>query len=79
MIAFTENSSIPMWRGIFLAVLMFIASELSSLLLNNYYYLMFRLGTRIQSVLVSAVYKKVNNCKRIERIAQVLYGRVVDC
>lgn len=48
-----------MWRGVGLAILMFIASELSSLMLNHYYYLMFRLGTRVQSVLTSTVYKKV--------------------
>lgn len=58
LIAFTENPSIPMWQGVGLAALMFIASELSSLMLNHYYYLMFRLGVRIQSVLSAAVYKK---------------------
>jgi len=59
LIAFTEDPSIPMWQGVGLAALMFIASELSSLMLNHYYYLMFRLGVRIQSVLSAAVYKKV--------------------
>lgn len=58
LIAFTEDPSIPMWQGVGLAALMFIASELSSLMLNHYYYLMFRLGVRIQSVLSAAVYKK---------------------
>lgn len=59
LIKFTERPETPMWYGVLLALMMFIASELSSLLLNNYYYLMYRVGTRVQSVLTAAVYSKV--------------------
>lgn len=59
LIKFTENPNTPTWHGVCLAILMFLASESSSLLLNHYYYLMYRVGTRIQSVLTAAVYRKV--------------------
>lgn len=48
MIKFIESADNPMWHGIMLAVGMFVASVFSSLLLNHYYFLMYRVGTRIQ-------------------------------
>lgn len=59
LIAFTQDASIPIWHGALLAAAMFTASEISSLLLNQYYYLMYRVGTRIQTCLTAAVYQKV--------------------
>lgn len=59
LITFTQDVRFPIWYGVFLAVIMFVASELSSLLLNQYYYLMYRVGTRIQTCLTAAVYQKV--------------------
>ena len=59
MINFIEDASNPMWQGVSLAVAMFMTSEFSSLFLNHYYYLTYRIGTRIQSVLTSSVYRKV--------------------
>uniref|UniRef100_A0A183C536 Multidrug resistance-associated protein lethal(2)03659 n=1 Tax=Globodera pallida TaxID=36090 RepID=A0A183C536_GLOPA len=61
---------------------MFVASELSSLILNNYYYLMFRLGTRIQSVLVCAVYKKAlrlsNSARRQKTVGEIVNLMAID-
>ncbi|KAI6224767.1 Mrp-4 [Aphelenchoides besseyi] len=77
LIKFTEDPTLPMWRGVGLAALMFIASELSSLLLNNYYYLMYRVGTRIQTVLTGAVYEKtlkLSNAARKNKTA----GEIVN-
>lgn len=59
LIKFTEELNRPMWHGVLLAITMFGASEFASLLLNHYYYLMYRVGTRVQAVLTAAVYKKV--------------------
>lgn len=59
LINFTEDVNLPLWYGVLLAIIMFVASELSSLLLNQYYYLMYRVGTRIQTCLTAAVYQKV--------------------
>lgn len=77
MIKFIENRNSPLWYGILLAISMFCASELSSLFLNHYYYLMCRVGMRIQSVLTAAVYKKtlrLSNSARREKTA----GEVVN-
>ncbi|GMT31383.1 hypothetical protein PFISCL1PPCAC_22680, partial [Pristionchus fissidentatus] len=70
LIRFTEELHRPLWQGVLLALTMFTASELSSLLLNHYYYLMYRVGTRIQSCLTSAIYKKtlrLSNASRREK------------
>ena len=62
LISFTEEMSRPMWHGVLLALTMFVTAELSSLMLNQYYYLMYRVGTRVQACLTAAVYKKVGPC-----------------
>uniref|UniRef100_A0A1I7W9G3 ABC transmembrane type-1 domain-containing protein n=1 Tax=Heterorhabditis bacteriophora TaxID=37862 RepID=A0A1I7W9G3_HETBA len=59
LIRFTEDMNRPLWEGLFLALTMFITSELSSLMQSHYYYLMYRVGTRVQTCLTAAVYKKV--------------------
>lgn len=60
LIGFTENLDRPLWQGLLLAIAMFVCSELSSLLQSHYYYLMYRVGTRVQTCLTAAVYKKVS-------------------
>ena len=59
LIDFTENMTAPWWHGFAYAIGLFVAAEARSILLNNYFYLMFRVGIKVQSVLISAVYKKV--------------------
>ncbi|GMR31751.1 hypothetical protein PMAYCL1PPCAC_01946, partial [Pristionchus mayeri] len=70
LIRFTEELHRPLWQGVLLALTMFTASELSSLMLNHYYYLMYRVGTRLQSCLTAAIYKKtlhLSNASRREK------------
>uniref|UniRef100_A0A914V1R6 ABC-type glutathione-S-conjugate transporter n=2 Tax=Plectus sambesii TaxID=2011161 RepID=A0A914V1R6_9BILA len=77
LITYTENLSAPLWQGIGLAVLLFLSSELRSFFLNHYFYLMFRAGIQIQSVLTAAVYKKslkLSNSARREKTA----GEIVN-
>lgn len=66
MIRFTEDLEAPIWHGILLAMTMFLCAELSSLLQSHYYYLMYRIGTRVQTCLTAAVYKKVCTNMRYE-------------
>lgn len=49
-----------LWEGIAYAVLMFVCSELRSFMVNYYFYVMFRMGIKIQTVLTAAIYKKVS-------------------
>ncbi|KAH7720742.1 ATP-binding cassettesub-family C (CFTR/MRP)member 1 [Aphelenchoides avenae] len=82
LIKFTENMSTPMWHGVGLAVMMFVASELSSISLNQYYYLMYRLGTRVQSVLTAAVYRKTmklsNAARREKTVGEIVNLMAID-
>lgn len=63
-------------------MLMFVASELSSIMLNNYYYLMYRVGTRIQAVLTSAVYTKTlrlsNAARREKTVGEIVNLMAID-
>ncbi|CAD5219876.1 unnamed protein product [Bursaphelenchus okinawaensis] len=82
LIKFTEDDTSPMWHGVMLALGMFCASEFSSLLLNNYYYLMYRVGTRVQSVLTSAVYRKTmrlsNSARREKTVGEIVNLMAID-
>lgn len=82
LIKFTEELDRPMWHGIFLAMIMFCASEFSSLMLNHYYYLMYRVGTRVQSCLTAAVYKKTlrlsNSARREKTVGEIVNLMAID-
>ena len=82
LIKFIEKPKNPLWHGIGLAIGMFLASELSSLMLNNYYYLMYRVGTRIQTVLTAAVYKKTmalsNVARREKTVGEIVNLMAID-
>uniref|UniRef100_A0A914M6L4 Uncharacterized protein n=1 Tax=Meloidogyne incognita TaxID=6306 RepID=A0A914M6L4_MELIC len=58
LISFTEDLSLPNWWGFLLAGGLFLASEMRSLLQNNYFNMMNSVGCKVQSVLTSAVYAK---------------------
>ncbi|KAI7696126.1 Multidrug resistance-associated protein 1 [Sarcoptes scabiei] len=52
------SSEEPIWHGYFIASLFFIVATIQSLMLNYYFYMMFRIGMQVRTVLVSAVYRK---------------------
>jgi len=61
----------PLWEGLLLALAMFATSELASLLLSHYFYLMYRVGTRVQTCLTAAVYNKVRIRTDLQRELQL--------
>ena len=61
MIRFTESDE-PDWKGYFYAVLLFVAAALQSLILNHYWIRLFRLGMRVRTAVIAAVYSKVRWC-----------------
>ncbi|VDL69418.1 unnamed protein product [Nippostrongylus brasiliensis] len=77
LIRFTEDSRRPLWQGIFLALAMFSTSELSSLMQSHYYYLMYRVGTRVQTCLTAAVYKKTLRLSSAARRTKTV-GEIVN-
>ncbi|KAK5984314.1 hypothetical protein GCK32_007181 [Trichostrongylus colubriformis] len=62
LISFTEDPNAPLYQGLFYSAGLFISAVLRSLFFNNYFTIMFRVGTKIQSTLTAAVYNKVLIC-----------------
>ncbi|XP_068237783.1 multidrug resistance-associated protein 1-like isoform X4 [Palaemon carinicauda] len=59
LIAFTESGADePAWHGYFYAALMFVAAQVQSLILGQYFEKMFLVGLRIRTGVISAVYQK---------------------
>lgn len=59
MITFTEDSSVPDWKGYTYAFLLFATAVVQSLLLHQYFHRCFVVGMRIRTAVISAVYNKV--------------------
>ncbi|CAB3400543.1 unnamed protein product [Caenorhabditis bovis] len=82
LIKFTEQVERPMWEGVMIAFVMFIASELSSILLSHYFYLMYRVGTRVQTCLTAAVYRKTlrlsNAARREKTVGEIVNLMAID-
>ncbi|PAV65009.1 hypothetical protein WR25_08336 isoform B [Diploscapter pachys] len=82
LIRFTENLERPLWQGLLLAGTMFVSSELASLMLSHYYYLMYRVGTRVQTCLTAAVYKKTlrlsNSARREKTVGEIVNLMAID-
>ncbi|KAK0419050.1 hypothetical protein QR680_013923 [Steinernema hermaphroditum] len=82
LISFTEDANAPWWQGIAYAIGIFIASELRSIFLNNYFYCMFRAGVRIQSILTTAVYRKTlklsNSARREKTVGEIVNLMAID-
>ncbi|CEF71103.1 ATP-binding cassette sub-family C member 8 [Strongyloides ratti] len=70
-----ENSS--SYVGIFYCISMFIVSEIRSICKNYYYYVSFTLGTKIQTALTFAVYKKSLKLSNIARKEKTV-GEIVN-
>lgn len=82
LIQFTEQLDRPMWQGVALAFSMFFSAELSSIFLSHYFYLMFRVGTRVQTVLTAAVYRKTlrlsNAARREKTVGEIVNLMAID-
>ncbi|GMT21942.1 hypothetical protein PFISCL1PPCAC_13239, partial [Pristionchus fissidentatus] len=58
LIGFVSSPDSPLWLGVSYAILMFVVSEVRSIVINAYFYIMFRMGIKIQTALTAAVYRK---------------------
>ena len=59
LITFTEDTNEPEWKGYLYAALLFVTAIIQSLFLHQYFHRCFRLGLRMRSVIIAAVYTKV--------------------
>ncbi|PAV73684.1 hypothetical protein WR25_18845 isoform A [Diploscapter pachys] len=82
LIRFTEDMNRPLWEGLLLALAMFATSELASLLLSHYFYLMYRVGTRVQTCLTAAVYNKTlrlsSSARREKTVGEIVNLMAID-
>lgn len=82
LLNFVSEPNAPFWKGMALSILMFSTSECRSLILNGYFYIMFRMGTKIQTSLTSAVYKKTlllsNNARRDRTVGEIVNLMAID-
>ena len=59
IIQFTENKSIPAWRGYLIALAMLAVAFVQSILLHQYFHIAFTTGMRLRTCVLGLVYKKV--------------------
>ncbi|KAK0395659.1 hypothetical protein QR680_001380 [Steinernema hermaphroditum] len=82
LIGFVSDKDAKLWIGVAYAVLMFASSELRSFMVNYYFYIMFRMGVKIQTVLTAAVYKKTlrlsNNARRTRTVGEIVNLMAID-
>ena len=60
MINFTSDTSVPVWRGYVYAVLLFLVAEVQSIFLHQYFIRQNKLGMRLRTAVISAVYRKAS-------------------
>ncbi|KAK5969866.1 Multidrug resistance-associated protein 1 [Trichostrongylus colubriformis] len=82
LISFIQSRDQPLWFGICIASGMFIVAMIQSMILHQYFHLMFRLGMNIRSVLTSAVYSKAmhlsNNARKNRTTGEIVNLMSVD-
>ncbi|CAJ0932315.1 unnamed protein product, partial [Mesorhabditis belari] len=82
LIGFISKKDAPLWQGIAYALLMFTASEIRSFVLNSYFYIMFRMGIKFQTVLTAAVYQKTlklsNAARRDKTVGEIVNLMAID-
>ncbi|GMT02220.1 hypothetical protein PENTCL1PPCAC_24394, partial [Pristionchus entomophagus] len=77
LISFVSSPDGAFWLGISYAVLMFVVSEIRSLMLNVYNNIMMRMGMKIQTALTTAVYRKTLRLSAPERRKKTV-GEIIN-
>ncbi|CAJ0605474.1 unnamed protein product [Cylicocyclus nassatus] len=82
LIGFVSDMKSPLWIGLSYSILMFVASETRSFVLNSYFYIMMRMGIKFQSVLTAAIYKKTlklsNSARRDKTVGEIVNLMAID-
>uniref|UniRef100_A0A0R3RUJ2 ABC-type glutathione-S-conjugate transporter n=1 Tax=Elaeophora elaphi TaxID=1147741 RepID=A0A0R3RUJ2_9BILA len=69
-------------EGMTYVIAMFVCAELRSFLLNYYFYLMMRVGTKIQTTLIAAVYRKTlrlsNSARKTKTVGEIVNLMAID-
>lgn len=67
----------PIWHGFFITAMFLIVSTVQSAMLNYYFNVMFTIGMRVRTVLISAVYRKSLNLSNVAR-SETTTGEIVN-
>ncbi|GMS94756.1 hypothetical protein PENTCL1PPCAC_16932, partial [Pristionchus entomophagus] len=82
LITFVSSVDAPFWLGITYALLMFIVSEVRSMILNAYFNIMMRMGMKIQTALTTAVYRKTlrlsSTARRKKTVGEIINLMAID-
>ncbi|GMR36740.1 hypothetical protein PMAYCL1PPCAC_06935 [Pristionchus mayeri] len=82
LIGFVSSPQSPFWQGISYAILMFAVSECRSIIINAYFYIMFRMGIKIQTALTAAVYRKTMRlsagARREKTVGEIINLMAID-
>ncbi|KAF8354212.1 hypothetical protein PRIPAC_95835 [Pristionchus pacificus] len=82
LLTFVSTPNAPFWMGISYALLMFVASEMRSLVLNAYHSIMIRMGMKIQTALTTAVYRKTlrlaSTSRRKKTVGEIINLMTID-
>lgn len=62
LIGFVENKAIPAWWGYLIAVLMFFAALLQTLILHQQFHYSLVTGMRLRTGIIGIIYRKVRTC-----------------
>ncbi|VDK67605.1 unnamed protein product [Litomosoides sigmodontis] len=69
-------------EGLAYVIAMFVCAELRSFLLNYYFYLMMRVGIKIQTTLISAIYRKTlrlsNSARKTKTVGEIVNLMAID-
>ncbi|UYV79408.1 ABCC3 [Cordylochernes scorpioides] len=72
----------PLWKGLFLSGLMFLAALIQSVLLGQFFQRMFVVGMRVRTALTSAIYAKSlvlsNNARKESTLGEIVNLMSVD-
>jgi ATP-binding cassette subfamily C (CFTR/MRP) protein 1 len=81
LIGFTEGDE-ELWKGIFYAVILFSTALVSVVLHGQNNYIMYRIGVKIRTSLISAIYRKAlvlsNAAKRKSTVGEIVNLMSVD-
>ncbi|CAK9296811.1 unnamed protein product [Gordionus sp. m RMFG-2023] len=82
LISFVNSKSQSLWIGVFYAITMLAAVILQTIILNQYFQIVFAIGMRIKTILICAVYKKAlrlsNSARKTSTVGEIVNLMSVD-
>ncbi|CAG9537242.1 unnamed protein product [Cercopithifilaria johnstoni] len=82
LLNFISTGNHTSMEGLIYVIAMFACAELRSFLLNYYFFLMMRVGAKIQTTLITAIYRKTlrlsNSARKTKTVGEILNLMAID-